>query len=129
MLQGVAITGGYWTDRDFVIACSTGRFLHISAGEADVAWEVIAAAPTLVDHPIQQIGAPPEMLEWGPPVGLAQLDRSRLLKERINASIERLWVNEMGLWVFVRGFPALGFSAIVRNDTGEVFLFVVEDEG
>jgi hypothetical protein len=56
------------------------------------------------------------------------MDCSELIQKRRGARFWQLFVNEIGLWVYLHGHLILCFNAIQRTDTGESILYVWEND-
>ncbi len=125
-----ALVDATWSDSKFDLVYSSGCCLRVSASEPAVEWEVVESHDNLsndIELP-RTLGSPPMMFCWPRIAGVRLMDCSELIEKRLGAEFTRLFVNEMGLWVYFRTHLILGFSAVRRTDTGECLLHVWEDE-
>jgi len=125
-LLGASIAEAFWTDAEFVLGFSNGRWLHVFLHRSRVRWGVTETEPRLGD-PVQRIGSPPVVLDWGGDLGEVPEDRSSLAAARRGAEFTRLWFID-SLLVYTRGMPILWFSPIQRTDGGGDMLFVCEED-
>ena len=125
-LAGASLANAWWSDSDFVLSFSCGQYLHIYVKALEVGWKLLETKPAIVAP--RTIGATPLTLRWPRDVGDLPMDCSRLIVKRIGRQLTRLFVNEMGLWVYMESHRILVFSALKRTDTGQSILHVCEDE-
>jgi hypothetical protein len=124
-LTGTSVVDACWTDTDFVIRFSNERFLHIWTCLEEVQWEVLECPPVLNKNEVQRVGAEPVVYCWQR-LGDRVHDSSALTAKRRGAEFQRLFVNEGGLLVYLRGHLIWHFAAIRRTDLDQPILLVDE---
>ena len=124
-LSGTTVVDVCWTDTHFVIRFSNERFLHIWACPEEVRWEVIEHPPAVTENEVQRVGAEPIVYRWQR-IGDRAHDCSALTAKRRGAEFQRLFINEGGLLVYLRGHSIWHFGAIRRTDLDQPILLVDE---
>jgi hypothetical protein len=106
---------------EWVLEFSGNLWLRVFIDGVRVAWAVERVKPprSAVDGPI--------IMEW-PDGGTSCLDVEALAADRRGATFWHFWVNEGGFHVYLRRKPILCFSAARRRDTGQIILWVWEDD-
>jgi len=129
-LIGATVVDAYWTDRQFVVRFSNEQFLHIWACPEELKWEVTKFAPVIPERDVRRIGDEPVVHRWrpGPALGDHVQDCSALVAKRRGAEFQQLFVNQFGLWVYLRGHLVWHFGAIRRTDLDQPILAVCEDD-
>lgn len=125
-LAGSSLVDASWSESDFVMTFSNGRFLHVYLEGSELRWQVLGSKPC-IEVPLT-IGAPPKKLLWPRDVGVHEMDCSKLIESRIGHRFTRLFVNRMGLWVYLKSHLILVFGPILRTDTRQSWLHVSESE-
>jgi hypothetical protein len=125
-LLGAILVDSYWTNSEFALGFSNGQWLHVFLDNHRVRWALGETKPCILGT-VEQVGSPPLKLDWGI-VGEELMDRSSLVSARFGKEFVRLWVNEIGLFVYTKGQLILRFGAIFRTDTGEDILYVTETD-
>jgi hypothetical protein len=130
-LLDALIIDGFWTDTDFVIRFSNGRFLHVwvapAANSSAVDWRVLEAEPQLRAEAVGRVGSAADLIEF-PKIGVNVMDRSAMLASRRGKPLRKLFINELGFYVYTPRQRILVFHCVRRRDTGENLLFVCEDD-
>ena len=125
-LAGSSLANAWWSDSEFLLVFSSGQNLLVYLQSPEVQWKLYDSKPSVtLPH---TIGATPQTLRWPRDVGDHLMDCSELIEKRVGGEFTHLFVNEMGLWVYMRSHLILGFSAIRRTDTGQCILHVWEDD-
>ena len=118
---GRTFAGAWRDDGQWVLEFSGGLWLRVFVQGTRVAWAVEHVRP----QGVPVAGA--VVLEW-PSGNTSQVDPALLAADRRGAEFWQFWVNDMGFHVYLRGKLILCFSPARRRDTGEVILFVWEDD-
>src|SRR5438552_15797594 len=63
-LQGAALIDACWTDTDFVLRFSDGKFLHIYIDGEELNWNLVDTAPALDESIIERVGAAAVLCRW-----------------------------------------------------------------
>lgn len=128
-LAGTMVVDAYWTDTDFVIRFSNEQLLHIWACLDEIRWEVSETPPMVKEGEVRRVGSEPVVYRWRPGPGFGDQihDWSTLTAKRRGAEFQRLFVNEGGLLVYVRGHLIWCFMVIRRTDCDQPILYVEEE--
>lgn len=124
-LAGTSLLDAIWTERDFGLRFSNRLHLHVFARGRRVQWSIQHDLD--IEEP-QRVGASPILLQWPDDVSDYVMDCSSMIAHRRGCRFTRLFVNEMGLWLYLHRRMILHFSAVRRTDTGEYILCVTESE-
>jgi len=111
-----------WGDAgQWVLEFSGGLWLRVFVDGTRVAWAVerVELEKTTVAGPI--------VLEW-PSGNTSCADPAVLAADRRGAEFWQFWVNDMGFHVCLRRKLILCFSPARRRDTGQIILWVWEDD-
>lgn len=128
-LKGTHFIDAYWNDANHWLRFSNGRVLHVTVDREVVRW-VVMESVVAEDMPacIERVGAQPVLLDWSGTVGKRPMNCSALIASRRGAEFQQLFVNELGLWVYLRGHLILWYMSIQRTDTLESLLYVSESD-
>lgn len=107
--------------RQWVLEFSGSIWLRVFAESEDVDWQVTDELPVI------DAVAEPIVFEWQNGEK-STVDCRELAAQRRWADFWQLWVNETGLFVYLRRKLILCFHTVKRRDTGEMLLFVCEDD-
>lgn len=129
LLKGEAIVGAWWNDAEFYIFFTNEKQLHVYIDDkARVVW----AATERDSH---ALGKDSDLQDTEPVlINIAKadyqyvMDRSDLIGKRMGAKVPKLWVNELGFYVYTQGCLTLGFSVVRCADTQQLILIVSEDD-
>jgi hypothetical protein len=107
--------------QQWALEFSGPAWLHVFANEGGVDWRVATEPPVLntVSEPI--------VFEWRSG-GMSEMDCRGLSTERRGAEFALLWVNEFGLYVYLKNRLILSFHAVKHCETGEIILFACNDD-
>lgn len=125
LLAESTLVDAFWTCSEHVLRFSNGRWLHVFLDDRRVRWSVSEAEPS-IDGLIARVGSPPVVLDWGNEIGQKTMECSSLIAARRGKEFNRLWVNEGGVLVYLKGCLTLCFHPIFADDTGEDMLYVTE---
>jgi hypothetical protein len=125
-LAGTSVVDAWWTHTQFAIRFSNGHILHIWVSPGRVEWEVTDVPPVIGESETQRIGSKPIRYRCGPGAREVSQDWSALTARRRGAEFERLWLNEGGLLVYLRGRLIWFFAVVRRTDLDQPILWVEE---
>jgi hypothetical protein len=83
--------------------------------------------PEIAGSQVQRVGAVPITFRWER-AGDHCMDCSALVAKRRGTEFQRLFVNEMGLLVYLRGQLIWQFAVVRRTDTDRPILYVFEGD-
>ena len=121
LLDGPKLVGGWGNPSHWCLEFEGSLWVEIAAQGDRVDWHVVHEAPA---------GARPTesyALQWS--TGMeSMIDPAKLVTARIGAQFWRFWVNEFGLWVYLRRKLTLNFLAVRSIDDGSSLLSVHEED-
>jgi hypothetical protein len=121
VLLGRHLVAARWDLQSWVIEFSGSVWLRVSVGVDGVDWAVEPTPSAL------QPASEPVAFDWGNRL-VAEMDSRILVEPRRGAEFWQLWMNEAGLWLYLRKQPILAFHVVERRDTGEVLLFACDSD-
>ncbi len=131
------IIDGFWTDTEWVLRFSNGRFLHVAveAGRSSgaVTWRVLEREPVVHASDVQRVGSEPVILDFAR-VGAHErglpyvMDRSKMMAARRGRPFKAFFVNELAFYVYTPRQRILCFGCVRRRDTNTGLLYVYEDD-
>lgn len=126
LLAGAKLEEAFWTATEFVFRFSNGKNLHVYLQNGYVHWRVCAELPVVANR--LTIGAEAVVFRWPGEVGDHPMDCSDMIKRRINSEFRKLFVNDLGLLVYLKNVLILYISVVERTDNGAQILHVSEGE-
>jgi hypothetical protein len=131
LVFGSYIVDAYWSDTDFVIRFSNGRFFHIFIGaegtNRSIRWGILDSEPKLPEAELMRVGSPPVILVFRRDLKYT-MDRSAMIQARRGQEVKRFFVNEQCFYLYTSGQGILCFDVVLRRDTGGDLLYVYEED-
>ncbi len=126
LLIGAELQEAFWSATEFVFRFSNGMNLHVYVHDEKVCWRVCEKSPAVKNR--QTIGAEAVVFRWPGEIGDQPMDCSDMIQRRIGAQFQKIFVNELGLWAYMKGFLILHFSLVQRSDTSARIFYICESE-
>ena len=130
LVRDAQMVDAFWTDADFVIRFSNGRFLHVfvnpKEARMNVEWRLLDNQPITIDEELGRVGSPAVVLNF-PKGDRYVMDRSAIISSRLGKQAMRFFVSELGFRLYAPQLPILCFNCIYRSKNHENLLFVHED--
>jgi hypothetical protein len=115
-----------WNDTNFYLRFSNANILQVFLDNDQVDWRVREDFE-LTTH-LKRVSAEPLILDWGGKIGCRLVDYSGLIASRRGTDFHRLFVNESGLLLYLRGHDILHFGRVKNILTGSAMLYLGEME-
>ena len=125
-LVNATLVTANWSNQDIVIQFTGELFLHMFAKAGNLEWS-LSDTPPAIEIP-NGIGTQPQILAWPKEIGEKPMDLSCYVEKRIGCEFRKLFVNEFGLWLYMKSQPILTIMAIRRTDTDSSMLYFCEEE-
>jgi hypothetical protein len=113
--------GGHCSHSHWCLEFTGSLWLNITCWNDEVRWEVTHEPPAFASS-VEQF-----RLRW-PSGEEILIDPETLLADRVGAEFWQLWVNELGLLVYLRGKRILWFDTVRHVEDGTCILLVSEDD-
>lgn len=129
-LRDAVFIDACWSPSVWWLRFDSGLTLRVWADPAAVHWSLgPSPGPADADEDaVERVGAAPVTFQFE---GLAEpwpMDPSALVAKRRGARLTNLFVNDFGLWVYLRGHLILQFGCAERTADGRSILYVLEDD-
>jgi len=100
---GAILQDAWWTDEEFWILFADKSVMHLQAVDREVRWDLAVLRND--GKKGESIGSCPVTYQWPRGIGERVEDRSELIKQRLGCALEKIFVGDLGVWVY---FPHLG---------------------